>query len=544
VSWIDVTTTGDLLLRAADRWPDGEAVVFPERRVTYAELADGAWQVARGLHALGVHRGDHVGILMPNCVEFVEALFGTALVGGVVCAVNARYRAVELAYVAEHGDHSVLLTSDVVAEHVDLVSRLHDALPGLADAPPGQPLDLAAAPLLRHVVVLGGAEAPGTVGGARFDALADAVSPATVEPLRETVRVRDPALLLYTSGTTAHPKGCLSSHEALVRGSLVAGERWRVSRDDRTWAPLPLFHHGSLQPLLYTLDAGGTFVSLTHFEPHAALRQLVDERPTVATATFLPTTLSIVNLPEFADVDVSSLRAMLVIGPSETLREVQAAFPSAVLCQGTGLTEAGGQLAYGDLDADLEQRLTMIGRPHPGVEMRIVDADGRDVPPGVEGELLVRSFTLFEGYYKDPEQTALAVDAEGWLHTGDSFVRDELGWVRFVGRIKEMLKVGGENVAPAEIEALVGMHPAVNLAQAFGIPDDRLDEVPAVFVELKPGMDATEDELIAFCRERVSSFKVPRVVRFVDEWPMSATKIQRFRLREMLLAELADGGLR
>jgi acyl-CoA synthetase (AMP-forming)/AMP-acid ligase II len=173
-----------------------------------------------------------------------------------------------------------------------------------------------------------------------------------------------------------------------------------------------------------------------------------------------------------------------------------------------------------------------------------VDADGRDVPPGVEGELLVRSFTLFEGYYKDPEQTALAVDAEGWLHTGDSFVRDELGWVRFVGRIKEMLKVGGENVAPAEIEALVGMHPAVNLAQAFGIPDDRLDEVPAVFVELKPGMDATEDELIAFCRERISSFKVPRVVRFVDEWPMSATKIQRFRLREMLLAELAGGAVR
>jgi fatty-acyl-CoA synthase len=541
VSWIDVTTTGDLLLRAAERWPDDEAVVFPGRRVTYAGLADGSWRVARGLHALGVRRGDHVGILMPNCVELVEALFGTALLGAVSCPVNARYRSAELAYVIEHGDHAVLLTSDVVAERVDLVGRLHDALPGLADAASGEPLELPTAPLLRHVVVLGGAEAAGAVGDERFGALADSVPQEAVEPLRATVRVRDPALLLYTSGTTAHPKGCISTHEALVRGSRVAAERWRVSRDDRTWTPLPLFHHGALQPLLYTLDVGGTFVGMTQFEPGAALRQLVEERPTVATPTFLPITLAIVNHPDFAAADLSSLRVMLNIGPPETLRQVQAAFPSAAQCQGTGLTEAGGQLAYGDPDADLEQRVTMVGVPHPGVEMRIVDEEGRDVPDGVPGEQLVRSFTLFEGYYKDPEQTALALDADGWLHTGDSFVRDARGWVRFVGRIKEMLKVGGENVAPAEIEAVVGMHPAVNLAQAFGVPDERLDEVPAVFVELKPGQDATEEELIAFCRERISSFKVPRLVRFVDEWPMSATKIQRFRLRELLLAELEGG---
>jgi fatty-acyl-CoA synthase len=542
VSWIEVTTVGDLLLQAAEQWPDDEAVVFPERRVTYAELAEGSWRVARGLHALGVRRGDHVGVLMPNCVELVEAIFGTALLGAVVCPVNARYRAAELAYVVEHGDHAVLLTSDIVAEHVDLVGRLHDALPALAQAPAGDPLRLPAAPRLRHVAVLGGAEAPGTIGGVRFDALAGSVSRETVEPLRANVRVRDSALLLYTSGTTAHPKGCLSSHEAIVRGSRVAAERWKVCRDDTTWTPLPLFHHGALQPLLYTLDVGGTFVTMTHFEPGAALRQLEAERATVITPTFLPVTLAIMSHPDFGRADLSSIRVMLNIGPPDTLRQIQAAFPQAVQCQCTGLTEAGGQLAYGDLDAGLEQRVTTIGRPLPGVEMRIVDDEGRDLPPGEPGELLVRSFTLFERYHKDPEQTAQALDADGWLHTGDRFTRDAEGWVTFVGRIKEMLKVGGENVAPAEIEAVLATHPAVQLVQAVGVPDVRLDEVPAVFVELSPGASATEEELIELCRGQLASFKVPRYVRFVDEWPMSATKIQRFRLRELLLAELEGVG--
>jgi acyl-CoA synthetase (AMP-forming)/AMP-acid ligase II len=542
VSWIEVTTIGDVLLRAAERGPDDEALVFPERRVTYAELAEGSWRVARGLHALGVGRGDHVGILMPNCVEFVEALFGTALLGAVVCAVNVRYRAVELAYVVEHGDHAVLLTSDIVAEHVDLVGRLHEALPGLADAPATAPLELATAPRLRHVVVLGGAEAAGTIGRERFDALAGSVPQETVEPLRAKVRVRDVGLLLYTSGTTASPKGCLFSHEALVRGSRVAAQRWHVGRGDTTWTPLPLFHHGALQPLLYTLDVGGTFVTMTHFEPSDALRQLAAEQPTVITPTFLPVTMAIVNHPDFGQTDLSSIRVMLNVGPPDTLRQIQAAFPHAVQCQGTGLTEAGGQLAYGDLDADLEQRVTTIGRPLPGVELRIVDEGGRDVPAGGPGELLVRSFTLFEGYHKDPEQTAQVLDADGWLHTGDRFTRDVNGWVTFLGRIKEMLKVGGENVSPAEIESVVGTHPAVHLVQAVGVPDARLDEVPAVFVELKPSAQATEQELIEFCRGKIASFKVPRYVRFVDEWPMSATKIQRFRLRERLLAELGLDG--
>ena len=535
--WIDVTTTGDLLLASAERWPDGTAVAFPGRRATYAELAGGAWRVARGLHALGVRRGDHVGVLMPNCIEFVEAFFGIGLLGAVACLVNARYKVEELGFVIEHADHVVLLTTDLAAEHVDYPALLAAALPGLAASNPAAPR-LEAAPRLRSVVSLGRAGAAGILGPEEFAVLADGVSQEEVEPRSAAVRVRDVGLMLYTSGTTARPKGCLSTHEALVRGSRAAARRWRVTRADRTWTPLPLFHHGALQPLLYTLDAGGTFCSMTHFDPSAALRQIAEERPTLALPTFLTLTLDLVHHPDFASTDTSSLRAMLNIGEPETLRRVQEAFPTAAQCQGTGLTEGGGQLAYGDPEAPLEQRLHAIGRPHPGIEVRIVGEQGNELPAGRPGELLVRSFTLFERYHKDGEATAAALDRDGWLHTGDLYGLDEQGWLVFHGRIKEMLKVGGENVAPAEIEAFALEHPAVRLAQAVGVPDRRLGEVPALFVELHDGATLTEDELIAFFRGRIASYRVPRHVRIVEEWPMSATKIQRFRLRDALVEEL------
>jgi acyl-CoA synthetase (AMP-forming)/AMP-acid ligase II len=528
------TTIGQVLLQSADRWPDRIAVAFPDGARTYAELAAAARRLARGLHALGVRPGEHVGVLMPNGPELVDAIFGVALAGAVLCPLNARYRATELTHVVAQAEHVALLTSDVVVEHVDYVPILHDALPGLAESGRSP-----RAPALRHVVLLGERRAPGTTSGADLAALGETVTDEDVARAARDVGAGDPGVVLTTSGTTAHPKGCVLTHDAIVRGSRAVAERERVTGDDVCWDPLPLFHTSGLQPLLYVLDRGGRFLCMTHFTADAGIAQIRAESPTMVKSTFPPVTLALVDHPDFASIDTSRIRLVQLVAPPDVLRRVQRAFPNAAVQGAYGLSEAGGYVAVNDLDEGDETRLTTEGRPFPGIEIVAVDPQtGARCAPGQPGELLVRGFTLFLGYHGDPERTAEVLDADGWLHTGDRGTVDAEGRIGFLGRIKEMIRVGSENVGPAEIESLVATHPAVHLVQAVGVPDERLDEVPAVFVQLKPGAEASEEELIDWCRGRIASFKVPRHVRFVDEWPMSATKIQRFRLREQLVAEL------
>jgi acyl-CoA synthetase (AMP-forming)/AMP-acid ligase II len=254
--------------------------------------------------------------------------------------------------------------------------------------------------------------------------------------------------------------------------------------------------------------------------------------------TYPPITQTLLNDTAFKDADVSFVRGWLNVAPPETLRAVQAKIPHAPQLSLYGLTEVGAASIH-SLEDDLETRITTTGTALPGVDINVFKP-GTNEPagPNVPGELVLRGYICFHGYYKDPEKTAIAIDKDGWFHTGDLGTIDEKGRTLFLGRLKEMLKVGGENVAPAEIEAFVGTHPAVKLVQAVGIPDSRLDEVPAIFVELKPGATATEQELIDYCRGRIASYRVPRHVRFVTSWPLSATKIQRFKLREQLIQEL------
>ena len=528
------TTIGRVLVEAAERWPDRIAVSFPDGERTYGQLADAARRTARGLHALGVRPGEHVGILMPNGPELVDAIFGVALAGGVLCPLNARYRATELTHVVARAEHVALLTSDAIVDHVDYVPILHEALPGLAETGLSKQ-----APALRDVVLLGERRAPGTRSGAELEALAASVTDEDVARATRAVTADAPGLVLTTSGTTAHPKGCVLTHDAIVRGSRAVAERERVTEDDVCWDPLPLFHTSGLQPLLYVLDRGGRFLCMTHFTAAAGLEQIRAEAPTMLKSTFPPVTLALVDHPAFGTIDTERIRLVQLVAPPDVLRRVQRAFPRAAIQGAYGLSEAGGYVAVNELDEDDETRLATEGTPFPGIEIRAVDpASGDPCAPGEPGELLVRGFTLFRGYHGDPERTAEVLDADGWLHTGDRGTVDAEGRVAFLGRIKEMIRVGGENVGPAEIEGLVSTHPAVHLVQAVGVPDERLDEVPAVFVQLKPGATASEEELIAWCSGRIASFKVPRHVRFVDEWPMSATKIQRFRLREQLVAEL------
>lgn len=543
---IAVTTMGDLLLTAADRDPNKTALVFPEKSYTYAELAARAIRRARSLQALGVRPRDHVGILMPTCPEFVELYFAIALCGAVIVPINARYRSGEIGYVVENADLVTLITTDAVAEQVNFVERLEGALTDLSTQKDPMSLKLAAAPKLRNVVLYGRGARPGFVAEADFDAAADRIAEIEVHKTRLRTRVRDTALMLYTSGTTANPKGCLITHEAQVRNSIALGRhRYRLTREDSLWSPLPMFHIAAVLPMLAIFDVGGTYLTMGYFDAGVALKMLEEHKVTATYPSFVTIMQGLIYHPDFPTRDLSSIRLMnsnFAVQPPGVAEPIMKAMPAAIQVGSFGMTEASGTVSTGSPGEPQSQRITRLGRPLPGLEVRVVDPNtGREVVTGERGEVLVRGYSLFEGYYRDPVKSAEALDKDGWFHTGDIGSLDAAGTIMFHGRFKDMLKVGGENVAAAEIEAQLQKHPTVKLAQVVGIPDAKYAEVPAAFVELQPGASATESELIEFCRKEVAGFKVPRHVRFVTEWPMSSSKIQKFKLRTALVEELKLG---
>jgi acyl-CoA synthetase (AMP-forming)/AMP-acid ligase II len=540
---IAVTTMGDLLLNAADRFPETLALVFPDVEYTYQDLAARAIDRARSLQAMGVKPRDHVGILMHTCPAFVEIFFAAALCGAVIVPINARYRAAELAYVIENGDIVTLVTTDAIAEQVSFVERLNAALPELASAANPRHLNLPATPTLRNVVLFGTSSPPGFVPQTAFEAAGRDVPERNVHLARLGVRVRDVGLMLYTSGTTANPKGCLITHEAQVRNSIALGRhRYQLTHEDRFWSPLPMFHIASVLPMLAIFDVGGTYLTMGFFDAGVALDMLERYAVTATYPCFVTIMQGLIYHPKFAAANLTRVRLMnsnFAVQPPAVADSIMQAMPQALQVGSFGMTETAGTVCTGSPGEPEVLRITRLGKPLPGLELRIFDPDtGLDVPTGGRGEVLVRGYSLLEGYHKDPEKTAQAIDPQGWFHTGDIGSLDEHGTIMFHGRYKDMLKVGGENVAAAEIEALLGRHPAVKLAQVVGIPDAKYAEVPAAFVELKPDAAVTEAELIAYCKREVAGFKVPRLVRFVGEWPMSSSKIQKFKLRQALVAEL------
>jgi fatty-acyl-CoA synthase len=543
---ISVTTMGDLLLTAADRDPHKAALIFPDCRYSYAELAARAMRRARSLQALGVRPRDHVGILMHTCPEFVELYFAVAFCGAVIVPINARYKASEIGYVVENADLVTLITTDAVAEQVNFVERIEQALPDLASQGDPMAVSVAAAPRLRNVVLFGGTARPGFVSEPAFDAAGAGVAELAVHETRLRVRVRDVALMLYTSGTTANPKGCLITHEAQVRNSIALGRhRYRLTRDDSLWSPLPMFHIAAVLPMLAIFDVGGTYLTMGYFDAGVALRMLEDHKVTVTYPSFVTIMQGLIYHRDFAERDLTSIRLMnsnFAMQPPGVAEPIMKAMPAAIQVGSFGMTEASGTVSTGSPGEPEWLRISRLGRPLPGLEVRVIDPDsGSDLAMGARGEVLVRGYSLFEGYYRDAEKTATALDPEGWFHTGDIGSLDANGTIMFHGRFKDMLKVGGENVAAAEIESQLQRHPAVKLAQVVGIPDAKYDEVPAAFVELQPGQSVEAAELIDFCRKGIAGFKVPRHVRFVAEWPMSSSKIQKFRLRTALISELGIG---
>ncbi|MEL7024954.1 MAG: AMP-binding protein [Pseudomonadota bacterium] len=540
---INVTTLGDLLLRAADEHANSPAIVFPDFRLTYAELRDRAMARARSLMALGVARGEHVGILLPTCHDFPELFFGVALCGAVPVPVNARYQAHELAYVIENGDLVCVITTDEIAEQVDFVERMTRGLPGIAEQVEPMCLSIDSAPKLRNLVLLGHSTPPGFIPQGQFEALADDITDDDVHERRMRVQVRDPGLMLYTSGTTASPKGAVISHEAMVRNSIALGrQRYRLTHEDRFWSPLPMFHIAAILPIVASFDVGAAYLTMSYFDAGIALKMLEQEKASVTYPCFVTIMSDLIHHPDFESTDLSAVRLMnsnFAVQPPGIAEAMQKAMPNTIQVGTFGMTETAGTVCTSELDATLEQRTTRLGTPLPGMEVRIVDAEnGQDLPTGERGEILVRGYSLFEYYYKDPEKTAAAKDSDGWYHTGDIGSLDADGQIMFYGRTKDMLKVGGENVAAAEIETFLARHDAVKMAQVVGVPDARLGEVAGAFVELREGQSVDAESLMAFCKGEIASFKIPRYVRFVSEWPMSTSKIQKFKLRDQLIAEL------
>lgn len=521
-----VSTLGDLVVRSAEAQPGRYALVLPNQRVTYGQLRVEAIRSARALAALGVKKGDHVGILIPNCLEYAETLFGIALLGAVAVPLNARHKASEIGFIVNNAELSVLVTSNHEDDPIDFQSLLNEAF------------SLTPAPKLRHVVLARGKGKGGNLGSAEFHEFSQKTSPSEVEEMRLRVRVRDPALIIYTSGTTANPKGCVLSHEAATRGPVERSTyRLAVDGNNVAWGAGPLFHIGTLAPFIGSVGVAGTFLTDTHFDAGRALELMYRENVTLAWPWFAAIMQGLMNHPAFDPQRLQSLRHLFIIAPAPLVDAVQRALPGTEVNQGCGMTETAGIFALSNPCESFASRSNTQGKVSPGVEVKIVDPEsGNDLPDGTIGEIWVRGYNVMDGYWASPEKTAETLTADGWLRTGDLYTRQPDGSLIFGGRLKDMLKVGGENVAAVEVEAFLCTHPAVKTVEVVGRPDLRLDEVPVAFVELHAGQDTNEDELIAHCRGRIANYKVPRAIHFMsaNDWPMSATKIDKRGLRERL----------
>ena len=534
-------TLGGMLQRTATATPDADALVFPDSRRTHADLYAAAFRWAKAFIALGVQPGEHVGILLTTRPEFVEILFGAALAGAVTVPVNARYQANELAFLIRDADLTTLVTSGRVADTLDFGGRLHAALPSLAGAAQPHALALPEAPLLRRILCLDVPCDPALVPAAQALQSAQGLPDVDVDQRMQAVAASDLAFILYTSGTTANPKGAMIPHRAIVCNSRNLGIRYRISGHDKVWSPLPIFHIAGILPMVMVLDAGGAYLTVPFFDPGPALAMLGREGATVAYPSFVTIMQDLITHPAFKSTDLSKLRLMnsnFAVQPAWIREAMVAAMPHTVQVGTYGMTEAAGSVTTSRIDDTFALRTGRLGVPLDDWDVRIVDPDtGGDCLLGARGEIAIRGPNMLAGYYNAPEKTAECL-RDGWFYTGDIGSFDASGHIMFHGRSKDMLKVGGENVAAAEIEAQLQSHPAVRLAQVVGLPDDRYAEVPVAFVELADGAAASEQDLIAHCRGKLANFKVPRHIRFVGEWPMSTSKIQKFRLRDSLIAEL------
>ncbi len=537
--YIDIAF-GDLPKFAADRFGTNEGLVFESRRYTYADIASQVDLHARALMDVGVCAGDHVCLWMLNCDDWIFLSFALARIGAVQVPLNTRFRTRDLEYVLRQSDSSTLITHTVAGgpDYLDMVRELV-TLPGKRHR-----VDDKNFPKLERVIHLGATSPAGVMHFS--DALASPYTPAhQLEEQATAVQLDAPVFMMYTSGTTGFPKGVLH-HHGLLRNIAERGFRMAITPNDVILNYLPLFHaFGYSEGALMSLLTGAKQILTANFDANESLDIIERERVSIMHG-FEAHAKGLSEVQQQTPRDLSSLRTgifaagMLSATPIAE-RAVKTLSPLQPI-SGFGMTELWLGVALGALDDDFEHRTATSGYPGIGYELRIVaEDDERLCDVGEPGELQVRGEHLMIGYYNKPRETAEAYTADGWFKTGDLALWLEDGYLRFLGRIKDMLKVGGENVDPMEVEGLLLEHPGVHQVAVVGFADERLSEVAVAFVERAPETTLEPDEVIAFCKGKVASFKVPRHVLFLDEFPMTASgKIRKVELRERAREELSS----
>lgn len=521
----------EFLTATADTYPQDEALVISGKRLTYAELRDNVREVAQGLRALGIRRGDHVAVCMGNSLEWVIFFYAAASIGAVTVPVNTRFKADEMLYCLKQADVKLLFVTDRFLK-IDFIAMLRGICPALDRALPD-----AALPLLETVVVLGSDIPAGAIG------FADLLSRGAVyaEPWPPAVSPDDVLLMQFTSGTTSHPKGVMLTHDNMLRNATHVAARFNLKARDRYYSARPFYHvAGTTLSLLAALTTGACLLSSPSFEPEEALATMWSEECTHTSGNDTMF-LMMLNHPNFDQYPLKLRNGWASAGP-EVSRKVIERMGMKGLCQAYGLSEASPNVCMSKYDDDIEKRIAGWAHILDDVEVRLVDPEtGAVTPAGQSGEIQVRGWSVMQGYYKMPEQTAKAIEADGWLHTGDLGVMDEDGRLKFLTRIKDVFRVGGENVAPAEVEDVLHKHPKIKQAQVIGVPDPRLVEVPAAYVILRDGETATPQEIIAWSGEKLANFRVPRYVQIVDSFEKigmtGSAKIQKNKLRAQALID-------
>ncbi len=536
-------TIGRCLDRTARRWAGREALVSPSHDVrwTWAELAERVDALAAGFVALGLERGARIGVWSLNRPEWTLTQFAAAKAGLILVTINPAYRLSELEFALAKVGCAALVTATAfkTSHYMEMLNTL---LPELATAAPGE-LHAARLPQLRAIIQIGGPACPGTIpfeqvagmGGARHrDALAE---------LGKTLQFDDAVNIQFTSGTTGSPKGVTLTHHNILNNGYFVGRAMRLTEADRICIPVPLYHcFGMVMGNLASVTSGAAMVYPGEgFDPLATLQTVAQEK---CTTLYGVPTMFIAELdhPDFAKFDLSSLRTGIMAGapcPIEVMRRVNDVMNMRDVTIAYGMTETSPVSFQSATDDPLERRVSTVGRIHPHVEVKVVDREGRIVPRGARGELCTRGYSVMLGYWDEPEKTADVLDAGGWMHTGDIAVIDNEGYCNIVGRIKDMVIRGGENLYPREIEEYLYRHPKIQDVQIFGVADDRYGEELCAWIRVRPGETLTADEVRGFCHGQIAHNKIPRYVEFVDEFPMTVTgKIQKFLMRETVESKL------
>ena len=536
-------TVGSCFDETAALHPEREALVVPYQdiRWTWAQLKERVDAYAAGFVALGLEPGQRVGIWAPNEWEWVVTQFATAKAGLILVNINPAYRTSELAYALEKTGCRALIT-DPALKSSNYIEMLYELLPGLRGAEPGAFHD-ERFPELTTLIRLGTEASDGFLN---FEAIADEAEPAhhdRIAELETQLQFDDPINIQFTSGTTGAPKAATLTHHNIVNNAYFIGRVMRLTPEDRMCIPVPMYHCFGmvLGTLCCALHGCAMVFPSPGFDAHHVLQVCHDERCTVLHGV---PTMFIAELDEadFSAYDLTALRTGIMAGapcPVELMKRVIRDMNLTEITIAYGMTETGPGSFQTAIDDAEERRVTTVGRVLPHTEVKIVDSEGRVVPRGIPGELLTRGYCVMPSYWNDPQKTAEAIDEHGWIASGDIATLDDEGYCQIVGRIKDMLIRGGENIFPREIEEFLYTHPAVEQVEVIGVPDEKYGEQVCAWIKLREGASATEDEIRAFCKGRIAHFKIPHYVEFVDAFPMTVTgKVQKYVMRERMTAAL------